>query len=606
MLGPRKKGKREKVKLSKESVQKAKGIFSYLKPYSFVFAIGWICLVLSSLSGLAFPYLMGQLLGGESAETPASMSDTVSLINMDNVNDVAILLLILFGAMSVFSFFRVVLFTNVTENTLRDIRNDAFSKLIYMPMDFFNQNKVGELTSRVSNDITQVQETLRTTIAEFFRQIITVVGSVLFLVLTSWKLALIMLSTVPVIAIIAVFFGRFIRKLSKNAQDFNAESNSIVEEALMGITNIKSFTHEMFTLNKYKKATEEIRNLNVKSGLWRGVFVSFMIFFMTSAIVFIIWQGIKMTQGPDPEISSQQFFSFIMFTIMMGASFGSIPDLYAGIQKSIGAVENLMNIISEKTEFEQKKGELQPTLEGNISFKDVNFAYPQRKDIEVLKGISFEAQKNQTIALVGSSGAGKSTIASLLFNYYDIDSGSISYDGNKVEDISVEHLRSQMAIVPQEVILFAGTIRENINFGKVDATEEEIIEAAKKANAWAFIKDFPQGLDTEVGDRGIQLSGGQKQRIAIARALLKNPRILVLDEATSALDSESERLVQEALENLMQGRTSIVIAHRLSTIRNADKILVLEHGKVVEQGTHSELVQIENGVYANLSQLQLN
>ncbi|SFT35752.1 ABC-type multidrug transport system, ATPase and permease component [Lishizhenia tianjinensis] len=606
MLGPRKKGKREKVKLSKESVQKAKGIFSYLKPYSFVFAIGWICLVLSSLSGLAFPYLMGQLLGGESTETPTNMADTVSLINLDNVNDVALLLLVLFGAMSVFSFFRVVLFTNVTENTLRDIRNDAFSKLIYMPMDFFNQNKVGELTSRVSNDITQVQETLRTTIAEFFRQIITVVGSVLFLVLTSWKLALIMLSTVPVIAIIAVFFGRFIRKLSKNAQDFNAESNSIVEEALMGITNIKSFTHEIFTLNKYKKATEEIRNLNVKSGLWRGVFVSFMIFFMTSAIVFIIWQGIKMTQGPDPEISSQQFFSFIMFTIMMGASFGSIPDLYAGIQKSIGAVENLMNIISEKTEFEVKQGSLQPTLEGNISFENVNFAYPQRKDIEVLKGISFEAKKNQTIALVGSSGAGKSTIASLLFNYYDIDSGSIAYDGNKVEDISVEHLRSQMAIVPQEVILFAGTIRENIKFGNVNASEEEIIEATKKANAWVFIKDFPQGLDTEVGDRGIQLSGGQKQRIAIARALLKNPRILILDEATSALDSESERLVQEALENLMEGRTSIVIAHRLSTIRNADKILVLEHGKVVEQGTHNELVQIENGVYANLSQLQLN
>lgn len=606
MLGPRKKGKQEKVKLSKESIQKAKGIFSYLRPYSFVFAIGWVCLLLSSLSGLAFPYLMGQLLGGDSGETPSNMADTVSLIKMENVNDVALILIVLFGAMSVFSFFRVVLFTNVTENTLRDIRNDAFSKLIYMPMDFFNQNKVGELTSRVSNDITQVQETLRTTIAEFFRQLITVVGSVIFLVFTSWKLALIMLSTVPVIAIIAVFFGRFIRKLSKNAQDFNAESNSIVEEALMGITNIKSFTHEIFTLNKYKKATEEIRNLNVKSGLWRGVFVSFMIFFMTSAIVLIIWQGIKMTQGPDPEITSQQFYSFIMFTIMMGASFGSLPDLYAGIQKSVGAVENLMNIISTKTEFEAKAGSLTPTLEGNILFKDVNFAYPQRKDIEVLKGISFAAEKNQTIALVGSSGAGKSTIASLLFNYYDIDSGSITYDGNKVEDISVEHLRSQMAIVPQEVILFAGSIRENIKFGKVDATEEEIIEAAKKANAWVFIKDFPQGLDTEVGDRGIQLSGGQKQRIAIARALLKNPRILVLDEATSALDSESERLVQEALENLMQGRTSIVIAHRLSTIRNADKILVLEHGKVVEQGTHTELVQIENGVYANLSQLQLN
>lgn len=606
MLGPRKKGKKEKVKLSKESIQKAKGIFSYLKPYSATYAIGWICLLFSTLAGLAFPFLMGQLLGGGSQPSDMSMADSVKMINLDNVNDVALILLIMFGVMSVFSFFRVVLFTNVTENTLRDLRNDAFSKLIYMPMDFFNQNKVGELTSRVSNDITQIQETLRTTIAEFFRQIVNVGGAIVFLFFISWRLALIMLATVPVIAIIAVFFGRFIRKLSKQAQDFNAESNSIVEEALMGISNIKSFTNEFFTLTKYKKATEEIRNLNVKSGLWRGAFVSFMIFFMTGAIVFIIWQGVNMTQGPNPELSTEDFFTFIMFTVMMGASFGSIPDLYAGIQKSVGAVENLMNIIAQKTEVEEKQGELQPSLEGNISFKNVNFAYPQRKDIEVLKGISFDANKNETIALVGSSGAGKSTIASLLFNYYDIDAGTITYDGNNVKDISVEHLRSQMAIVPQEVILFAGTIRDNIKFGNINASEEEIIAAAKKANAWIFIKDFPQGLDTEVGDRGIQLSGGQKQRIAIARALLKNPRILVLDEATSALDSESERLVQEALENLMEGRTSIVIAHRLSTIRNANKILVLEHGKVVEQGTHNELVQIENGVYANLSQLQLN
>lgn len=606
MLGPRKKGKKEKVKLSKESIQKAKGIFSYLKPYSATYAIGWICLLFSTLAGLAFPFLMGQLLGGGSQPSDMSMADSVKMINLDNVNDVALILLIMFGVMSVFSFFRVVLFTNVTENTLRDLRNDAFSKLIYMPMDFFNQNKVGELTSRVSNDITQIQETLRTTIAEFFRQIVNVGGAIVFLFFISWRLALIMLATVPVIAIIAVFFGRFIRKLSKQAQDFNAESNSIVEEALMGISNIKSFTNEFFTLTKYKKATEEIRNLNVKSGLWRGAFVSFMIFFMTGAIVFIIWQGVNMTQGPNPELSTEDFFTFIMFTVMMGASFGSIPDLYAGIQKSVGAVENLMNIIAQKTEVEEKQGELQPSLEGNISFKNVNFAYPQRKDIEVLKGISFDANKNETIALVGSSGAGKSTIASLLFNYYDIDAGTITYDGNNVKDISVEHLRSQMAIVPQEVILFAGTIRDNIKFGNINASEEEIIAAAKKANAWIFIKDFPQGLDTEVGDRGIQLSGGQKQRIAIARALLKNPRILVLDEATSALDSESERLVQEALENLMEGRTSIVIAHRLSTIRNANKILVLEQGKVVEQGTHNELVQIENGVYANLSQLQLN
>ena len=601
MLRP-KKNKKEKVKITKESIQKAKGIFTYLKPYSFVFFIGWIFLVLSTLAGLLFPFLMGQLLGGSGTDT-MSMEESVSLINLDNVNNVAFLLFILFGVQSLFSFFRVVLFTNVTENALRDLRNDAFSKLIYLPMDFFNSNKVGELTSRVSNDITQVQETLRTTIAEFFRQIVIVVGGIIFLVVISWKLALIMLATVPVMAIVAVFFGRFIRKLSKRAQDFSAESNSIIEEALRGISNVKSFTNEVFTLKRYKKSTQEIRDLNVKSGLWRGAFVSFIIFCLFGAIVFIVWQGLLMTQGPSPELSSKNFFSFVMYTIMMGASIGSLPDLYASIQKAIGATENLMNIIGEKSEREFNTGTLRPAINGRISFKNVSFSYPQRKDVTVLKDVSFEANKNETIALVGSSGAGKSTIASLVLNYYPISNGSIEFDGNEINEIDLEFLRQHMAIVPQEVILFGGTILENISFGNPEATAEEIKEAAKKANAFDFIMDFPEGFETQVGDRGIQLSGGQKQRIAIARAILKNPTILILDEATSALDSESEKLVQDALENLMDGRTSIVIAHRLSTIKNADRIFVLSDGKIIESGKHDELIA-QQGAYSSFVELQ--
>lgn len=601
MLRP-KKNKKEKVKITKESIQKAKGIFTYLKPYSFVFFIGWIFLVLSTLAGLLFPFLMGQLLGGSGTNT-MSMEESVSLINLDNVNNVAFLLFILFGVQSLFSFFRVVLFTNVTENALRDLRNDAFSKLIYLPMDFFNSNKVGELTSRVSNDITQVQETLRTTIAEFFRQIVIVVGGIIFLVVISWKLALIMLATVPVMAIVAVFFGRFIRKLSKRAQDFSAQSNSIIEEALRGISNVKSFTNEVFTLKRYKKSTQEIRDLNVKSGLWRGAFVSFIIFCLFGAIVFIVWQGLLMTQGPSPELSSKNFFSFVMYTIMMGASIGSLPDLYASIQKAIGATENLMNIIGEKSEREFNTGTLRPAINGRISFKNVSFSYPQRKDVTVLKDVSFEANKNETIALVGSSGAGKSTIASLVLNYYPISNGSIEFDGNEINEIDLEFLRQHMAIVPQEVILFGGTILENISFGNPEATAEEIKEAAKKANAFDFIMDFPEGFETQVGDRGIQLSGGQKQRIAIARAILKNPTILILDEATSALDSESEKLVQDALENLMDGRTSIVIAHRLSTIKNADRIFVLSDGKIIESGKHDELIA-QQGAYSSFVELQ--
>jgi ABC-type multidrug transport system fused ATPase/permease subunit len=594
--------KDESRKLSKEQIARARGIFTYMRPYRGAFAIGWVFLVLSTSVGLIFPFMMGQLLGG-GAKSPKSMEDSIRLINLDNINDVALALLVLFIFQAIFSFFRVVIFTNVTEKTLSDIRKAAFQQLVYMQMDYFNQNKVGELSSRLSSDITQIQETLKTTIAEFFRQIVIVVGGIAFIFVFSWKLALIMLGTVPVMAILAVFFGRFIRKLGKEAQDQAAISNAIVEESLTGISNVKSFTNEMFMLSKYKVAVDEIKSLNIKSGWWRGLFVSFIIFCLFGTIVFIIWQGLLMTQGPHPELSSQDFFSFIMYTIMMGASIGSLPDLYASIQKSIGATENLMSVINTPGEKELNNGTLTPELDGSISFDNVQFSYPQRQDVEVLKGINFVANPNETIALVGSSGSGKSTIASLLLNYYSTNAGSIRLNTIAINEIDLYHLRSHMAFVPQEVLLFAGTIRENIAFGRTDATENEIIEAAQKANAWEFINSFPEGLNTQVGDRGIQLSGGQKQRIAIARAIIKNPKILILDEATSALDSESERLVQDALDKLMVGRTSVVIAHRLSTIRHANKIIVLKNGAIVESGTHEELTKA-NGLYHNLVELQ--
>ncbi len=600
MLRPKK--EKSKVKLTKDSYKKAGKFFHYLRPYGLSYLVGWVFLILSTSAGLLFPYLMGKLLGGTTGGFN-STADSIKLISLDNINSVAIALFILFGFQSLFSFFRVIIFTNVTENALRDLRNDAFSRLIYMPMDFFNRNKVGELTSRLSSDITQVQETMKTTIAEFFRQVVIISGSILFLLFISWKLALIMLATVPVMAIIAVFFGRFIRRLSKEAQDFSAESNSIVEEALTGISNVKSFTNEIFILKNYKKSSQQIRDLNVKSGVWRGIFVSFIIFCLFGAIVFIIWRGLLMTQGTNPDLSSEGFFQFIMFTMMMGASVGSIPELYASIQKAIGATENLMDIINEKSELELHHGNLKPEIKGNVSFENVSFTYPQRTDVEVLTNVSFTSSANQTIALVGSSGSGKSTIASLILQFYALENGKILFDGVPGSEIDTEHLRKHMAIVPQEVLLFGGTIRDNILFGNPEASEEEVIEAAKKANAWEFISDFPDGLNTQVGDRGIQLSGGQKQRIAIARAIIKDPTILILDEATSALDSASERLVQDALDKLMEGRTSFVIAHRLSTIKNADKILVVQKGEIIESGTHDELVQ-QNGAYAKLVNLQ--
>lgn len=606
MLRPKK--KKETISLTKDSVKKARRIFSYMRPYRGVFIIGWFFLLFSSSVGLFFPYLLGQLLGGTDTSGPQlgtiPSTSALEVIDLNNINIVALLLLFLFLTQSIFSYFRIILFTRVTENTLRDIRMDAMDRLLHMPMGFFNNHKVGELTSRLSSDITLIQDTLRTTIAEFFRQIIIIIGSIVFIAMISWKLSLIMLATVPVMAVVAVIFGRFIRRLGKEAQTAAADSNGIIEESLMGITNVKTYTNEVYLLHRYKKAVNDIQKLNIKSGNWRGLFVSFIIMCLFGAIIFIIWQGLHMTLGPNPTLDKGDFFSFVMFTVFMGASIGSIPDLYAGIQKAIGATEHLMDIIGEPTEQDIFQGNLTRPIDGKIEFDAVEFAYPQRKDIRVLNQLSFDVATGEKVALVGSSGAGKSTIVSLILRFYDVNSGTVSIDGTPIHKMDIEHLRSSIALVPQEVILFGGSIKENILFGKQTATDEEVIEAAKKANAYDFIMSFPEGMETQVGDRGIQLSGGQKQRIAIARAILKDPKILILDEATSALDAESEKLVQDALNELLNNRSAIIIAHRLATIRKADKILVLDKGSIVESGSHDELVKVKDGIYANLSELQ--
>ena len=598
MFGRGKNKDKEKVELSKDAYKKARRFFRFLKPYRMFYIIGWIFLLLSSLTSMLFPALMGQLLGADSEQDPIVKIENVDLTN---INVILVVMLLVFASQAFFSFFRIYIFTRVTEKALKDLKVTAFGRLLHLPIDFYNRNKVGELTSRIATDINLLQKTLNTTIAEFFRQFVTIVFALGMILYFSWELALWMLAVVPLLAIVAIVFGRYIRGLSKRAQSESAESNSILEEVLMGIVNVKAFTAEKNEAGRYGKRVEAIAGLNIKSGIMRGLFASFIIFCMFGGIAFVIWKakGLE-TSG---VITGAEFNAFILYTIFLGASFGAVPDLYAEIQKAIGATEHLMDILEE--DLEENPEMVINDIKAEVEFKNVHFSYPQRKEITVLNGISFKCSPGHTTALVGSSGAGKSTISSLLLKFYNIDQGEILLDGKNIQEINNESLRSQMALVPQEVILFGGSVYENVLYGRPNATKEEVLEALKKANAYDFVMSFPDQLETLVGDRGIQLSGGQKQRIAIARALLKDPKILILDEATSALDSESEQLVQEALDKLMEGRTSFVIAHRLSTIRNADTILVLEKGKVVEQGTHDQLIT-QNGAYSKLNKIQLN
>ena len=582
-----------KAKITASSINKAKIIFKYAGKNTWKFYLGLLFLLLTSVTALAFPKFMGMLV------------DCVNKKDSGLANQIALGLGLVLILQSVFSFFRLSLFVNFTENTLANVRLALYTNLVKLPMSFFSQKRVGELNSRISNDISQIQDTLTTTIAEFLRQFILIIGSFVMLASINIKLTIMMISVVPLVGVAAVFFGRFIRKYSKKVQDQVAESQVVVEETMQGISIVKAFANEWYEIERYTTKIREVVKVAIKGGQLRGYFASFIIVCLFGTIVAVVWYGVQLSIAG--EITVGELFTFILYSSYVGASSGGIAELYAQMQKAIGATERVFELLEEIPEkINSAENQNFPKIKGDVSFENVAFTYPSRKEIQVLKEVSFTALSGQKIAIVGPSGAGKSTIASLLLRFYDTTGGSITIDDKNMLDYDLEALRGNMSIVPQDVILFGGTIKENIAYGKPNATDEEIMLAAKQANALQFIQGFPEQFETVVGERGIKLSGGQRQRIAIARALLKNPSILILDEATSSLDSESEKLVQEALEILMEGRTSIIIAHRLSTIRSADQILVLDQGQITEKGTHQELIAIENGIYKNLSNLQFS
>ncbi len=608
-----------------KEVTEALRIYRFILPYKWQFITAMVLLIITSSIVSVIPGGFGNLINAASPASDAldkivlilksHLSSDVKLtqiqeqitsfksgINPDKIKDIGILLGGVLLIQAILSFFRIYLFEYVSQNAMAAIRRALYEKIITLPIQFFEENRVGNLTSRISSDVSQLQDALSNQLAFFVRQLVLPIVCIPILFTVSAKLTFIILGILPVLIISAVLFGRFIRTISRKAQDKLAESNTIVEETFQSADMVKAFTNEAYETRRYGVINQAVAAIGMEAAKYRAGFVSFIIFAMFGTIVFIVYAGLN--EVALHHIDMGKLIQFFILTIFIGSSLAGLSESYTVLQKTIGASERVNEILGEASETKVSDEHLTDPIGGKVEFKNVEFAYPSRKDIHLFNGLSFKVDSGQKIALVGPSGSGKSTIIKLLSGLYPFQGGDILVDGKDIRTYNITALRKNFGTVPQDVVLFGGTIRENIAYGKPSATEHEISEAARKAYAMEFIKSFPEGLDTVVGERGVKLSGGQKQRIAIARAILRDPKILILDEATSALDSESERLVKQALDELMKNRTTFIIAHRLSTIREADVILVINKGKIVEQGTHSELSVVDKGLYSNLLKLQ--
>ena len=589
--------KTPKKPISWAALKQMARMYVHVKPYRTEFFIGLVMLLLSSGSNLAFPKYLGELV--DAAQTKPS-----------DIDGIAMTLGGILLAQSIFSFGRIFFFERVAQRSLASLRSAMYSHLVSLPLPFFHEKRIGELTNRLQSDIGVLQETFTSTLAEFIRQIVIIVGGIALLVYQSPSLTRFMLMVLPLVVLLAVFFGGRIRKYAKEVQTASAESNTIVDETLSAAATVKAYTQEHFEKTRYRAALDRVAELGIRGGILRGGFSSFIILGLFGSLVAVVWKGASLIA--TGEMASGQLFSFVIYSGFIGGSVGGLADVYSRLQRAMGATEAIMAMLDEApeqggpedhsaaqtalsniSESEAGRKELVPALE----FRGLHFAYPTRPDVPVLRGLNLVVQEGQQAALVGASGAGKSTVVQLLYRFHDPQQGQLLIRGQDARDWPLQDLRGRMAWVPQDVALFGRSILDNIRYGRPEASDEEVRRSAEDANAWEFIERFPEGWNTQVGERGVQLSGGQRQRIAIARAMLRNPKLLVLDEATSSLDPESEALVQGALEKLMQGRTSVVIAHRLSTVRHADLIAFLHEGQIAEVGSHEELMARSKGRY---------
>lgn len=561
----------------------------YVKPYLFRAMCAGLCTIIAA---------------GGTAYLPWVIKDMVDQVlrdkNTEMLNYIALSIVVIFVIRGIAFYGQSYLMSYVGQRVIIDIRRAVFTKLQRLSMSFYDKNKTGTIMSYVTNDVSALQGALVDNVVEMITESVILIASIVMMIYLDWKLFLVTFGTFPFVLGFIDIFGKRIRKSGSRIQEAAADITSVLQETVSSARVIKSFVRENYEVARFDKENMNNFRANMKNAQLMATLTPTIEFVAAIGVTIILWYGGNSVI--NGEITAGSLVAFLTYAVNISNPIKRLSRVIGNIQKALAAAQRVFDVLDlPETIKDAENAKLLPPAKGQVSFKNVSFSYNPGE--QVISNISFDVKPGQMIAFVGPSGAGKSTVASLLPRFYDVDKGSITIDGEDLRGVTLDSLREQVGIVPQETVLFNGTVYDNILYGRLDATKEEVEAAAKAANAHNFIMELPQGYETRLGDRGMNISGGQRQRISIARAILKNPQILILDEATSALDTESERVVQEALDRLMVGRTSFVIAHRLSTIKNADRIMVLEKGQLVEQGIHDELMEM-NGLYAHLYQIQ--
>ena len=579
--------------IDRDALRQLRKLLAFIRPYRRYFTLAMVGVLVASGLGLVFPRIMGSLVDSALVPTVAD--------NASTLDSIALLLLGVFFAQGAFNYLRIYYLSAMGEGIVADLRSHVYAHIMTLPVKFFDARKTGEITSRLTSDVSVVQSTVSSSLASAISQGITLIGGLILMFVASVTLSAVVLSFLPFAIVAAAVFGRRLRRISTEYQDKVADANASAEEAIAANRVVKWFTAEETEIRRYVSKVQESYRVALRRARLRALFSPFVQFVGFGTIALVMWIGGR--QVLDNSLTAGELVTFLLYTLTVASSIGTFTGLYGNLQEALGASQRIFELLGEQRGIEDPDIPATFTaIEGRITFDDVGFRYSDR-DVDVLYAMNLDVAPGEVVALVGPSGAGKSTVVQLIPRFFDPTSGRILIDGIDLRDLRLRDLRSCMAAVPQETQLFSGTIMENLLLGKPEATVAEVHAAAEAANAHDFIVGFPAGYETIVGERGVKLSGGQRQRVAIARALLNDPRILILDEATSSLDSESEATVQEALDRLMMGRTTLVIAHRLSTVRNADRLAVIDEGRIVQEGNHEELLAT-GGLYADLYHLQ--